>query len=81
MSLRKTPIQLLMDSLEKEDETRAFFSACEDKFVFEGFEKFLELEKKELMDAQKSGRNYKDEDCNQYYRENFIDLTRNIRIP
>jgi len=33
----------------------------------------LEKEKKQIMDAQKSGRNYKDEDGSQYYRETFGD--------
>jgi len=56
-NLRKTPIQLLMEALEKDDKTRAFFSACENKFVFYGFDEFLKLERKELELSFEEGFN------------------------
>lgn len=77
--MKKTVIRQIIERLEdaqkhiiaNTDYANGYDGALSDAVTV--CESFLEIEKIQIMDAQKSGRNYKDEDGSQYYRETFGD--------
>jgi len=68
----KTAMQELWDVLNDAEQNGVYEIGTQNfKRYIE--EIYLKKEKEQIMDAQKSGRNFKNEDGAQYYRETFSD--------